>query len=97
MDISGPQWLVERWQHRPRAFVMLFDVLFFGCPLVLGVCLGAHAIREQQTRFWRPSFCFMAYCAFYLFGGREVLLYLTCCLLMGGAWAGCGGEAAAGM
>ncbi|HEY9777389.1 MAG TPA: hypothetical protein V6C81_26740 [Planktothrix sp.] len=72
---------------------MLFDVLFFGCPLVLGVCLGAHAVREQQTRFLRPSFCFMAYCAFYLFGGREVLLYLTCCLLMGGAW----GSVEAGM
>jgi hypothetical protein len=67
---------------------MVFDVFFFGLPLVLGLCLGAHAIREQETRFWRPSFCFIAYCAFYLFGGREVLLYLVCVMMIGGAWGG---------
>jgi hypothetical protein len=77
--------------------IMLIDVLFFGFPLVMGVCLGALAIRDQETRFWRPSFCFMAYCAFYLFGGREVLLYLIVCLMMGGGWASCGGEAAPGL
>jgi len=65
---------------------MLYDVVFFIFPLVLGICLGLHAIREQDIQFWRPSFCFMAYCAFYLAGGREVLLYLTVCLMMGGGW-----------
>jgi hypothetical protein len=67
---------------------MLFDVVLFGFPLVLGVCLAIIGYREQQTRFFRPSCCVLAYCAFYMFGGRTVLLYLTCLLMMGGAWAG---------
>ena len=72
---------------------MLFDVVFFGCPLVLSVCLAAHAVRDQEAAFWRPSFAFFAYCAFYLAGGRDVLLYLTVCVMMGGSalsagWAG---------
>ncbi len=74
---------------------MLFDLFFFGFPLILGVCLAALGYREQESRFFRPSFCFLAYCAFYIFGGRTVLLYLTCLLLMGGAWAGV--EAGLGM
>lgn len=65
---------------------MLFDVVFFGFPLLLGGCMACVALRDQETRFWRPAFCFFAYCAFYLAGGREVLLYLTVCLLVGGAW-----------
>ncbi|MGH9551535.1 MAG: hypothetical protein ACRD3W_19265 [Terriglobales bacterium] len=73
---------------------MLFDVVFFGFPLVLGVCLAAHGIREQSVAFWRPAFCFFAYCAFYLAGGREVLLYITCIMMIGGAYAGGVGEGA---
>ena len=65
-------------------FDMLFDFIFFGCPLVLAICLGAHAMREEDVQFWRPSFSFFAYCAFYLAGGREVLLYLTCACMVGG-------------
>jgi hypothetical protein len=70
---------------------MLFDVVFFGLPLVLAVCLGAHAVRDKSAEFWRPCFSFVAYCSFYLLGGREVLLYLICGIIMGGAWASVGG------
>jgi hypothetical protein len=69
---------------------MLFDLLFFGFPLAMGSCLVILALRDQAVRFWRPAFCFLAYCAFYLAGGREVLLYLVVMLMMGGAWAGVG-------
>jgi hypothetical protein len=69
---------------------MLFDVVFFGLPLVLAVCLGVHAVREQSAEFWRPCCSFIAYCGFYLVGGREVLLYLVCGVIMGGAWASVG-------
>jgi hypothetical protein len=72
---------------------MMYDVFFFGMPLVLAVCFGAHAVRDQNASFWRPSFACFAYCAFYLAGGRDVLLYLTVCIMMGGGalsagWAG---------
>ena len=70
---------------------MLFDVIFLGFPIALGLCMAAHAIREQDIKYWRPAFCFFAYCAFYLAGGREVLLYLTVGLLMGGSWVAAGG------
>jgi hypothetical protein len=66
---------------------MLFDVIFFGCPVALSICLGAHAVREADKRFWLPAFSFFAYCMFYLAGGRDVLLYLTCALVMMGGWA----------
>jgi hypothetical protein len=69
---------------------MLFDVVFFGCPLALAICMGAHAIREADKRFWMPGFSFLAYCLFYLAGGRDVLLYLTCALTMMGGWASFG-------
>lgn len=65
---------------------MLFDVFFFGCPLALCVCLGAHAIREEDARFWRPAFSFLAYLAFYLVGGREVILYILCGMMISGSW-----------
>lgn len=73
---------------------MLFDVVFFGLPLVFAVCLGGHAIREEDAKFWRPAFSFIAYCAFYLVGGREVLLYIICVFMMGGAWVSVGIPAA---
>ena len=76
---------------------MLFDVFFFGCPLVIGGCLGVVGYREQELKFFRPAFCFAAYCGFYLCGGREVLLYLVCIVLMGLGWAGCGPEAPLGI
>jgi len=74
---------------------MLFDVFFLGFPLALSLCLGAHAIREADNRFWRPAFCLLAYSVYYLAGGREVLLYLTVALMIGGGWAGADGLAGA--
>ena len=65
---------------------MLFDVVFLGFPIALAICLAGHAIRESDIKFWRPAICLTAYCAFYLAGGREVLLYLVCGLIIGGAW-----------
>lgn len=56
---------------------MLFDVIFFGCPLVLVGCLAGIAMRDEEPKFWPPAICLFAYCVFYLFGGREVLLYLA--------------------
>jgi hypothetical protein len=67
---------------------MLFDVIFFGFPVALSICLGAHAVRESDKRFFLPAFSFFAYCLFYLAGGRDVLLYLTTALIMMGGWAG---------
>ncbi|MCA9801900.1 MAG: hypothetical protein KC777_07945 [Cyanobacteria bacterium HKST-UBA02] len=70
---------------------MLFDVVFFGLPLVIAGCLAAHAVREQDPRFWLPSGSTAAYCLFYLFGGREVLLYFSVTLLMAGGLLNSGG------
>ncbi len=70
---------------------MLFDVFFFGFPIVLAICLGALALREADARFWRPAFCLVAYLTFYLIGGREVLLYLVVAMMMGGGWLSVGG------
>jgi hypothetical protein len=68
---------------------MLFDVFFLGLPIVCALCLGIVAAREADMRFWTCSFSFLAYCAFYLAGGREVLLYITSAFVLGGAWLGC--------
>ncbi|MBK7749628.1 MAG: hypothetical protein IPP57_04340 [Candidatus Obscuribacter sp.] len=76
---------VARWGN-----AMLFDVVFLGFPIALALCLAAHAIREADKRFWLPAFSFVAYSLFYLTGGRDVLLYLTCALTMMGGWASCG-------
>lgn len=69
---------------------MLFDLLFFGFPLVFATILGCLAYREHAVRYARPAFCFAAYCAFYLCGGREVLLYVVCVFMIGGSWAAVG-------
>ncbi len=74
---------------------MLFDVFFLGFPITIAVCLGAHGYREQDVKFWRPAFALSAYCAFYLVGGREVLLYLLVGAMIGGGWLGSGGVAPA--
>ncbi len=57
---------------------MIFDLVCFGGPFLLGICLAAHAVREGDSRFWIAAFTYFAYCAFYLAGGREVILYLLC-------------------
>ena len=70
---------------------MLFDVFFLGFPMAIALCLGAHAIRESDVKFWRPAFFLTAYSAYYLAGGREVLLFLVCGMMMGAGFLGSGG------
>ena len=55
---------------------MLIDLIFLGLPIIFAICLAAHAIREGDSRFWLAAFSWIAYCTFYLAGGRYVLLYL---------------------
>jgi hypothetical protein len=62
---------------------MLFDLIFFGCPIILILCLGGLAIRDDRPIFWLPALSLLAYCIFYLFGGREVLLYLAAAAIGG--------------
>lgn len=65
---------------------MLFDVFFLGFPVAIALCLAAHAVRESDMKYWRPAVSLTAYCAFYLTGGREVILYVLCGFMIGGAW-----------
>ena len=74
----GGQSTMDVYQVRPyhqcvsvNIRTMLFDVVFFGLPLVLAVCLGAHAVREKSAEFWRPCFSFVAYCSFYLLAAAK--------------------------
>lgn len=70
---------------------MLFDVCFFGLPMVVVMCLAAHAVRDSDPRFWLPTISTGCYCLFYLVGGREVILYLSCWLLVAGGLLNSGG------
>jgi hypothetical protein len=83
MDLTGKPLFVR--------ITMLIDVVLFGFPIALSICLAAHAVRDDDKRFWLPAFSFFAYCMFYLAGGRDVLLYLTTALVMMGgcAFSGC--------
>jgi len=72
------------------SLAVLFDVFFLGFPIAIAMCLAAHAYREQDAKFWRPALAMSAYCAFYLVGGREVLLYLIVGAMVGGGWLGSG-------
>jgi len=72
---------------------MLFDVWFLGFPVAATICLAVVAIREGNMKFWTCAFSFFAYDVFYLAGGREVLLYITCGLMMAHAWVGSGAPA----
>lgn len=65
---------------------MLFDLIFFGFPLAIAICMGAHGIREGEVKYWRCCFCFLAYIAFYLTGGRTVLLYIVTAMMIGGGY-----------
>lgn len=70
---------------------MLIDVMFFGMPLALAICLGAHAVRDDEPKFWMPSVSMLCYCFFYLGGGREVILTLGTWLLVAGGMLDSGG------
>ena len=70
---------------------MLLDVMFFGMPLVISFCLAAHAVRDEEPKFWIPAFSMFSYCIFYIGGGREVMLYLGVSLLAMGGLMNSGG------
>jgi hypothetical protein len=65
---------------------MLIDLIFFGLPLILAICLAAHSIREGDSRFGFAAFSWIAYCTFYLVGGRDVILYLGVWSLGAHSW-----------
>ena len=60
---------------------MLFDVWFLGFPIAAALCLTNLALRDGEMKYWKCAFSFTAYIAFYLAGGREVILYIFCGLL----------------
>ena len=68
---------------------MLFDLIFLGLPAACALCVGIVAVREANVRFWTCTFSLLLYCAFYLVGGREVLLYISSAMLVGGGWVSC--------
>jgi hypothetical protein len=70
---------------------MLIDVLFFGLPVVIAFCMGAHAIRDEAPKFWLPAVSMGCYCVFYLFGGREVILWWLMAMMLGGGVLNSGG------
>jgi hypothetical protein len=69
---------------------MLFDVWFLGLPIAATICLVNLAIKDGELAFWKCAFSFVAYIAFYLAGGRDVILYITCGMLMSHSWVTAG-------
>ena len=69
---------------------MLFDLWFLGLPIGAAICMINLAIRDGDTKFWHCAFSFTAYIAFYLAGGREVILYITCGMMISNGWIGSG-------
>lgn len=65
---------------------MMLDIIFLGLPLVIGICLATIAMREQNAKFWRCSFSFIAYCAFYIVAGREVIAFFLANACVAGGW-----------
>jgi hypothetical protein len=52
------------------------------------MCLVNLALKEGDMKLWRCAFSFFAYSLFYLAGGREVILYICCGMLLGHSWLG---------
>ena len=69
---------------------MLFDVVFLGFPVAIAICLAVTAVQHGEVKYWHPAFSLFAYSAFYLAGGREVLIYLSVGACIGGGWASTG-------
>ncbi|MBY0547279.1 MAG: hypothetical protein K2W95_08285 [Candidatus Obscuribacterales bacterium] len=72
---------------------MLIDLFFLGFPIFAAVCLAVVAVRESSPKFWHCSFSFIAYCAFYLAGGREIILFILAGMVIGGGYLCSGGTA----
>jgi hypothetical protein len=60
---------------------LIIDLLFFGIPLTVALCLAAVAVRDEEAKYWPPAISTFAYCAFYMVGGRDVIFYLGGSLL----------------
>jgi hypothetical protein len=69
---------------------MLFDIWFLGFPLACAICLINLALKDGDIKYWRCAISFTAYITFYLAGGRDVILYITCGMLLAHAWVGTG-------
>lgn len=69
---------------------MLFDLWFLGLPIGATIALINLAIKEGDMKFWKCGLSFTAYIAFYLAGGREVILYITCGLILSHGWVAAG-------
>jgi hypothetical protein len=61
---------------------MLFDIIFLGFPIGIAICLANLALKDGDMKLWTCFFSFFAYIVFYFAGGRDVLLYVSCGLLM---------------
>jgi hypothetical protein len=62
---------------------MFFDVLFLGLPFGVGLCMAGIGYRDEEPKYVMPAICLFAYCIFYLFGGRDVVLYLVTAAIAG--------------
>ena len=69
---------------------MLFDIWFLGLPIAAAICLTNLAVKDGDMKLWKCAFSFVAYIAFYLAGGRDVILYITCGMLMAHSWTNSG-------
>lgn len=67
---------------------MLFDVWFLGFPIAAALCLINLAIKDSDIKLWKCAFSLTAYIVFYLAGGREIILYITCGMLLAHSWVG---------
>ena len=85
MDRDLPGFYPDR-QKPDRRQNMLFDVFFLGLPVMFAIIFGYYAVKEASIHFWRPTFCIVAYAAYYLAGGREVVLYFTTAAMMSFGW-----------
>lgn len=70
---------------------MLIDVVFFGLPVIVAICLAAHAVRDEAPKFWLPAASMGCYSVFYLFGGREIVLWWLTIMMLGGGVLNSGG------
>lgn len=65
---------------------MIFDVFFFGLPIAATLALANLALKDGDMKYWRCAFSFFAYNVFYLAGGRDVILYICCGMMIGHSW-----------
>ena len=69
---------------------MIFDLFFLGLPLGAALCLANLALKDGDMKLWRCAFALVAYSTFYLAGGRDVILYICCGMLISHGWVSVG-------